>query len=774
LSQAHEKLQNEVAVRKRAEEAIERERLNLQRIFDTAQAGMLLIDEDGPVTRVNKAIARLVRKEAADILNHRMGDSLCCIHAACAADGCGSTKACPDCPIREAFSRVLRTGETIQGMEAPFRLVIDGRERDFYFSISASPILLNEKKHALLTLMDITSRKEAEAALRESEERFAQIAEQTREMIWEVDAEGLYTYVSRGCKLILGYESEEVVGRMHFFDFHPEAGREAFKQAAFLAFEQQKQFRNLANKALTKDGRELTLLTNGIPIIDAPGNLTGYRGSDCDITERQRAEEALLHSETKFRTLFDLTGDAVILQDENGFIDCNKATLTIFGYSTKEEFCSKNPAGLSPPTQPDGADSEILSNRHIAMAMEKGSHHFEWVHKRADTGETFHADVLLSVMELDGKTMLQGVVRDITKRKQAEATLLESESKYRRLYESISDASARVDMTGRLLEFNPAYRIMLGYSEEELHSLTYRNLTPERWHASEERIVNEQVLTRGYSEVYEKEYVRKDGTVFSVELRTYLIKNQLGEPEGMWAIVRDTTERKQADEALRVSLAEKEILLREVHHRVKNNLAAITALLDLQQLIADDSATTSGLKDLQNRIKSMALAHEMLYQSENLSRIDFDDYLRALISHLRTSAGSQRNIICDVPANGVEVTLDIAVPCGMIVNELVTNALNHAFPESRACSGGTPCEVTVSMNSDGASYILTVADNGVGLPADFDWVRTKSLGLQLVRMLGQHQLGGTIDLDRTEGTKFRLAFKYRGDHGSKNDSNRRG
>ena len=142
-----------------------------------------------------------------------------------------------------------------------------------------------------------------------------------------------------------------------------------------------------------------------------------------DITERRRAEEQLLRSETKLRTLYDSTSDAVMLLDVNGFFDCNKSTLAIFGCTTREEFCSLHPADLSPATQACGAVSMDLANRHIAEAMHSGSCHFEWMHKRADTDKTFPADVLLSCMELDGKQVLQAVVRDITKRKCNEAEL---------------------------------------------------------------------------------------------------------------------------------------------------------------------------------------------------------------------------------------------------------------------------------------------------------------------------------------------------------------
>ncbi len=145
--------------------------------------------------------------------------------------------------------------------------------------------------------------------------------------------------------------------------------------------------------------------------------------------------------------------------------------------------------------------------------------------------------------------------RERAARLEAELALRESETRYRRLHESMRDAFVLVDMSGRIMETNPAYQEMVGYDAEELARLTYADLTPERWHAFEARIVTEQILPRGGSEVYQEEYIRKDGTVFPVELRTFLLRNEAGEPTGKWAIVRDISERKRAEEALRVESA---------------------------------------------------------------------------------------------------------------------------------------------------------------------------------------------------------------------------
>jgi two-component sensor histidine kinase len=220
-------------------------------------------------------------------------------------------------------------------------------------------------------------------------------------------------------------------------------------------------------------------------------------------------------------------------------------------------------------------------------------------------------------------------------------------------------------------------------------------------------------------------------------------------------------QRTLAETELHAALAEKTLLLREVHHRVKNNLAAIIGLLDLQRRSTGDIPTPAVLGGLADRIKSMALVHEHLYRNADLAHIDFEQYLKALISHLSSSLGTRSSLHCTVSAIEVEMGLDVAIPCGMIVNELVTNAIRHAFPAGSPRPGTSRCELTVSMTRDGATYTLIVADNGVGLPSDFDWATAKSLGLRLVRMLGEHQLGARVAVDGSNGTRVELKFDAR-------------
>jgi two-component sensor histidine kinase len=249
--------------------------------------------------------------------------------------------------------------------------------------------------------------------------------------------------------------------------------------------------------------------------------------------------------------------------------------------------------------------------------------------------------------------------------------------------------------------------------------------------------------------------IRADNTLVSVEMRTGRM------PDGTYqSIFRDISERKRHEQQLSTALQEKEVLLREVHHRVKNNLAAIIGLMDMQRRTLEDPGSQVILTELSNRIRSMSLVHEKLYRADSLESIDFQDYTQSMISHLRTTFGSP-DIICRVDAPGVTIPLDLASPCGLIVNELVTNALKYAFPEGKPRSGNQDCRVLVRLHRENSTYTLTVADNGIGWPLGFDWTKTRTLGMILVRMLGQHQLGGRYIIDQKEGTSITLSFTDR-------------
>jgi PAS domain S-box-containing protein len=245
-----------------------------------------------------------------------------------------------------------------------------------------------------------------------------------------------------------------------------------------------------------------------------------------------------------------------------------------------------------------------------------------------------------------------------------------------------------------------------------------------------------------------------DGSVRHLRVRAVVQRDETGQPVRMTGTNWDTTDRTVAEEKLAASLQEKEILLKEVHHRVKNNLQVVSSLLNLQSRHIADPRALAAFRACQHQVKSMALLHEKLYQSGDCSRIDFGTYLRTLMEHLFQSFGSRAaQVHCLIDAPNVTLSLDTAIPCGLIVNELGSNALKYAFP-GRARG---EVRLQMSLEPDGL-YHLSFRDDGVGLPKDLDWRKAGSLGLQLVNQLTR-QLRGTIEYHNGCGTEFHIAFQ---------------
>jgi two-component sensor histidine kinase len=252
----------------------------------------------------------------------------------------------------------------------------------------------------------------------------------------------------------------------------------------------------------------------------------------------------------------------------------------------------------------------------------------------------------------------------------------------------------------------------------------------------------------GAIEFLEIRFLLQDDAVADVEVVS--VPTTYESMPAILAVGRDITEAKRAEARLKASLEEKEILLREIHHRVKNNLQVVSSLLKLQFRCVGDKSVEEILFDTQNRLLSMSLIHEKLCQSQNVANIDFRGYIDGLLSNLRQSFGANRSVITlQNNAERVLLTLDTAIPCGLIINELVSNCLKHAFPEGRKGL------VQLGLERNGQGLELAIADNGVGLPADLDATGSQTLGLRLVNTLVR-QLGGEITVHSKEGTEFRI------------------
>jgi PAS domain S-box-containing protein len=333
-----------------------------------------------------------------------------------------------------------------------------------------------------------------------------------------------------------------------------------------------------------------------------------------------------------------------------------------------------------------------------------------------------------------------------------------AEARYRALIEQIPAVTFMASLDGGLNEVyvSPQIEGLLGFAQEEWMSnpvLWFRQLHPddiELWN---------QEFARGCSTGgpfrAECRFIARDGSVVWVHGEARLIRDEHGRPVLLQGVAFDITESKRAQEIVEASLREKEVLLKEIHHRVKNNLQITSSLLRLQAARIPVAEAQQFLRESQDRIRSMALVHEMLYRSQDLARIDFGEYARSLVQQLlRSYSVDVRQLKHTIDIEHTLLGVDEAVPCGLIINELVANSLKHAFPANR---GG---RIWVRMESDEHRYTLRVGDDGVGFSKEMDFQQTETLGLQLVRTLTD-QLGGVISLSREAGTEFTVSFPRR-------------
>jgi PAS domain S-box-containing protein len=455
----------------------------------------------------------------------------------------------------------------------------------------------------------------------------------------------------------------------------------------------------------------------------------------------------LRDSELRYRTIVENSNDALLIQDFKGIItDVNKNACRMLGYRRDELV---------------GANIETISgrngHRNISEQMKKCGKHdmslFESEVIRKD-GTPLPVESSVSVVSRDGAGMIQSFVRDITERIRAAAELKASESRYRDLAESIPAMLWATDAQGVTIDQNLRW--------DEYTGQTFAQSRGDGWkevvHPDDiQQVIDLWAKSIRTGDDYLIEYrIRRasDGVYRWHSVQAVLRKDPQGKPLGWFGTCIDIEDRKHAEAQLKASLAEKEVLLKEIHHRVKNNMQVISSLVSLQADSLTDKRSSRVFSDVRDRVRAMAMVHEKLYQTDDLAFLDFADYAGSLMQYLWSVHGaSVNNVVLKLETVPVQLPIDTAVNCGLILNELASNAVKHAFP------GGGGGEVTLAIKHDPSTgaVCLRVRDNGIGLPADLDWRKSESLGLRLVQMLTA-QMHGTVHADYGSHTEFLINF----------------
>jgi PAS domain S-box-containing protein len=501
---------------------------------------------------------------------------------------------------------------------------------------------------------------------------------------------------------------------------------------------------------IARDGTESQIADSAASIRDEKDHVFGVVMVFSDVTKDYAMREAVREAEERLRLLFErmISGCALheIICDASGkpvdyrFLEVNPAFEQLTGFKAAG-ILGRTVREVMPRVESEWID------RYGRVALTGESDHFD--HYAVEMNKYF------SVAAYSPKPgQFAAIFNDITIAKRAEAALVESEARFRGFYELGLIGMWITTPDKGFTMFNDRVCEILGWSRQELANKTWAEITHPEDLAPNQRLF-ERALSgelEGYS--MDKRFICGNGDVVYTSISVRCLRKPDGSLNYFAGMIQDISDRKRNEQVLKDSLREKEALLKEVHHRVKNNLQIVSSLLRLQSAQIDDPIARNVLRDMQNRIRTMALLHENLYRSENLAQVNLAVYFQSICAQLLRSMMAQPELVkLELDVAPVSLEVSQAVPCGLLLNELVSNCLKHAFPQSRT----GVVRVELQPVPDGRALRLRVSDNGVGLAPGFDPRNLRTLGLQLVSDLAR-QLQGELKIESDKGAVFEVNF----------------
>ncbi len=485
---------------------------------------------------------------------------------------------------------------------------------------------------------------------------------------------------------------------------------------------------------------------------------------NAELEQRVQARTRDLQDKEQFLQLvLDNIPQQIFWKDRNSiFLGCNRNWARQARIENMASVIGKTDYDLCPT--PEIAEHYRQQDQRIMATDTPEFHCIEC--KPQHDGQSVWLDVSkVPIHDAEGNVIgILGTIENITERKRAELALQEAEAKYRSIFENATEGIFQSTPDGRFLSINPALAAMHGYATPAEMMADITDIAQQIYVESRDRTLFQQRMQQETGAInFEYQVYRRDRVPFWISENVRAIRDDRGQLlyyEGTSVDISERkrleTEREQAENQLKTSLQEKDVLLKEIHHRVKNNLQIIFSLLDLQSQTVEDPTMLGVLHESCNRIKSMALVHEQLYCSEEFSKIDFSEYIQQLTTYLSRSYCSTAIVEFQIDLCPISLNINTAIPWGLIINELVSNALKYAFPDRPHGQIRITCQPAPDRLHH---FWLEIWDNGIGIPADFDINQSKSLGLQLVyALVDQLEASFTLHCDR--GTRCRIGFQH--------------
>lgn len=611
----------------------------------------------------------------------------------------------------------------------------------------ASYVLIRDEKgkpdHILCHLVNLSKQHEVQHKLEEREQQLESLFKHNPHPVYYFDLDGNFQDVNEKLVEFTGYSRQELLN-MSYVDFIVEADLELTR----------KNFKKASNgqagqydiRVRVKGGEEREIKVTKFPKF-AGDEVTGVYGILQDVTDEKISKRSLEKSEQRFKSLFERNPNAVFSFDTEGnFILANKALEELTGYKIEE----LKKLDFKPLTSLEDR-YRVTEKLEKALEGQPQTYETKGIHKN---GHTYYVQVTNLPIVVDGKIEGNfGIAHDITERKKAQKKIEESEKRWQKLVKQ-NPQPVQIVQDGVIVFLNQAGADYYGASspEEVIGKPILDFPHPDYL----EKVKQRKVQLEGNNQVEPTELKIVDLNGKERIVEAYSIPVNYKGRDAIQTVIHDITELKEKQKTIGRSLKEKEMLLQEIHHRVKNNLAMISSMLELQIMQSNEQAAINALRDSQLRIQSIAIIHEKLYQSESLHKIGFDKYLGELVETIKKMYSDvDGNVETVYDLDHVTLGIEQAIPCSLLVNEVIVNSFKHAFPNYKE---GT---LRLKLDYDEPDLKLEIEDDGVGLPDDFDIQQQDSLGMTLIQALA-NQLEGEISLSSNsgkEGTKFELSFK---------------
>ena len=588
--------------------------------------------------------------------------------------------------------------------------------------------------------------KSAEMALLSIQNRYKAIFDSSVVPVIISKIDGTIVNINKAACKLYGYSKKELIGLNEKILVHPSHNDLAQKFKKEISLKGHFSGESIDKK---KDGSKIIVEIRSFRYVY--NNDTRLVSIIRDITCEKLAEKKIKQSEERFREMAELLPQIVFEVDNNLNITfINNYGIRLTKYSKIEFKRGLNVSVFFPPKE-----LNLMKNRLkiIQSGNRLPAKEYQLIKK---DGSSIPVLVSSSLIIQDGKQIgLRGVAVDITEQKLTEGAFRKSKERLSMAMEAANDGMWDLNLVTDETYFDPRYYTMLGYDPYEFPcSLKEfeRHIHPDDLDNTN-KLIQETIKGKSKRLCMEYRFKAKNNKYIWILARGKIVKRDKdGKPLRMVGTHTDITLRKEAEERIEASLKEKDTLVKEIHHRVKNNMQIILSLLNLQSSQIKDKTALNLLKNNRDRIKSMALIHERLYKSKNLSKIDFSEYVKTFAQHLLSSYVHKNQVSLKINIRDIFLDIDKSIPCGLLINELVSNALKYAF---RYGEKGI-IKINIKLNKKDKIKLI-IEDDGNRFPTNIDIKKTRTLGLRLVDKLVE-QLDGSLKLERNGKTKFTITF----------------